>query len=98
MNVHDDRIVATSEYASTQVDGEEIILNLEDGVYYGLNEVGAKVWELIQEEKHVSDVCRQIQEEYDVDEETCRTDVVRLIEELREIGLVRLVADDSEET
>jgi hypothetical protein len=42
-------VVATKEQASTDLGGEAAILNLRNGVYYGLDPVGARIWNIIQE-------------------------------------------------
>jgi hypothetical protein len=83
-------IVATSEHASCEVNGEAVVLALRQGVYYGLNAVGARVWSLIQEPRTLTDVCDAIERAFDVDRRTCERDVARLVEELAERGLVEL--------
>jgi hypothetical protein len=85
------RVAAADDAISTEVAGEAVILHLEDGVYFGLNEVGSRVWSLLTEPVRVGDVCSVIENEYDVDPETCRRDVLRLLEELADHDLLRVV-------
>lgn len=60
-------------------------------IYFGLNEVGARVWELLPPaSRTLDDLCRQLGTEYpDVSPETLRTDVLELLEDLAREQLVR---------
>ena len=61
-------VVAADDQTSTEVDGESVILDLEDGIYYGLNPMGARIWKEIQEPTAVEEITGAITAEYDVDE------------------------------
>lgn len=73
---------------SSAVGDRIVILNLEDGTYYGLDAVGARVWCLIQEPVLVETIWRQILEEYDVDADQCLVDLVMLLQEMESKKLV----------
>jgi hypothetical protein len=75
---------------SCSLQGEAVILNYRSGVYYGLNPVGARIWELIQESKTAPEVHQDILGEYEVDPERCWNDVLRLLDELQQAGLIEL--------
>ena len=63
--------------------GEEmVILNLVSGTYFGLDPVGARIWELIGEDKTLAEVCEVILEEYDVSREALERDTLKLVEDL----------------
>jgi hypothetical protein len=81
-------ICAIDEQVSSELDGESVILSLENGVYYGLDEVGAFIWERVQEPVEVSHLIDVVLAEYDVSREQCTKDVLNLLEELRENGLI----------
>ena len=83
-------IVVEDEVVSCDLDGEAAILNLKDGVYYGLDPIGAKIWNLIQNPIRLCDVVEKIWEEYDVEKDQCRDDIFELIEELLNNGLVKV--------
>lgn len=83
-------VVAADHQTSAEVDGESVILDLEGGVYYGLNPVGAQVWEKIQEPVAVEDVIAEITDRYNVDTERCRNDVLSLLQDLEENDLVKV--------
>jgi len=81
-------VVAVKHQVSCDLAGEAAILEMTSGIYYGLNAVGARVWDLIQEPKRVSEVCATLLEEYDVEAERCQRDLLALLEELVAKGLV----------
>lgn len=83
-------IVAVDHATSAQVEGESVILDMEEGVYYGLNPTGSRIWEAIQEERRVEEVVSIILEQYNVDPEKCRKDVVSLVKRLEENDLVNI--------
>jgi hypothetical protein len=83
-------VVAAKEQAFCSLAEEAVILDLKAGVYYSLNEVGARVWYLIQEPKSVSQIADTIQQEFDVDAERCERDVVRLLQDLAGKELIRV--------
>jgi len=70
--------------------GETVILDLNSGIYYGLDVVGARVWTLIEHATSVQTVCETIVSEYDVDAETCSRDVLEFVNQMRDIGLVEV--------
>jgi hypothetical protein len=83
-------VVAAEHQTSTEVDGESVILDLEEGVYYGLNPVGARIWSEIQEPTAVEEITAAITAEYDVDSEQCRRDVISLLQDLEENDLIKI--------
>ena len=50
------RVRARVEQVSCELGDEAVILNLEDGAYYGLNEVAARVWKIVQEPRTVGEI------------------------------------------
>lgn len=83
-------VVAVKGQVSSDLGGEVAILNLDAGMYYGLNDVGARVWEMIQEPKPVSEIHATILEEYDVEPAEGKRDVLALLRELANEGLIEV--------
>lgn len=82
-------VTAAEEQVSCEMEEGQVILNLTNGVYYELDGVGARIWELLQEPRKV-DVLRDIiVEEYDVDAGECERDLKDLLADLAKHGLVR---------
>ena len=74
------------------VSGEVVLLNLQSGVYYGLDPVGSRMWQLLMEQRPLDDVCSVMLEEYDVAADVLRADLSRLVDELSNKGLVTVHA------
>jgi len=85
-------LVAAREQVSAEVEGGAVILNLADGVYYGLDGVGARVWEMLREPRPLAQVRDAVTAEYEVDAETAWNDLERLLGDLLERGLVEVVS------
>jgi hypothetical protein len=83
-------VVIAKDQVSCDLKGEAAILNLNDGMYYGLNEVGARIWSLLSEPITVSRIRDELEREYDVDSERCETDLVRLMSQLQDAGLIEV--------
>jgi len=83
-------IVAAKEQAFCSLAEEAVILDLKAGVYYSLNDVGARIWYLIQEPKSVSDIRNTILQEFDVEPERCEQDLLRLLQDLAGKELIRV--------
>jgi hypothetical protein len=87
----DTRVVASKDQASADLGGEAAILNLKSGVYYGLDPVGARIWNLVQAPRTVREVRDTLLDEYDVESDRCERDLVALLEQLAEHDLITVV-------
>lgn len=83
-------VVATKDQVSCDLAGEAAILNIKNGVYYGLDPVGARIWNLVQEPRAVADIQNAMASEYDVEPERCASDLVGLLEKLLAEGLIEV--------
>jgi hypothetical protein len=81
-------VVAVTDQVSSDLAGEMVILGLESGRYYMLDEVGADIWKLIQQPTTVSSVRDAILAEYEVEREQCDKDILELLEKLAAAQLV----------
>ncbi len=81
-------VVACEGSIACDLAGEGAILDFKSGIYYGLDEVGARIWKLIAEPRIVGEICDTILAEYDVEAEVCERDVIALLGELAAKGLV----------
>jgi len=87
----DSCVVASDEQVSTALGDETVILGMGDGVYYGLDAVGARVWALLAHPRRVSEMVSTITSEFDVGSQRCEHDVLALLDELFERQLIREV-------
>ena len=81
-------VVVAKDVVSCDLVEEAALLNLKDGVYYGLNPVGARIWNLIQKPHPVGEILEILLDEYDVVRDTCQNDLFELLEQLIEKELV----------
>lgn len=81
-------VVASRDQASTTVGAEAIILSMSDGVYYGLDGVGARIWELMQSPRSLGDVTDVLVAEFEVDSERAWEDLRALATDLISHGLL----------
>jgi len=70
------------------LEGEAVILDLSSGTYFGLNEVGTRVWRLVDEGHSTSRIVEIVSSEYEADRDTIERDVARLIDDLHSRRLI----------
>jgi hypothetical protein len=81
----------TACQVSCVLDDEVAILNLDRAVYFGLTDVGAHIWDSLQEPRSVAEICDGVMTHFDVTLDVCRSDVSRFLVSLRDAGLVETV-------
>ena len=81
-------VVASKDQVSCDLAGEAAILSLKNGVYYGLNPLGARIWNLIQEPRRLAELRDILLSEYDVEAERCERDVIKVLHRLAAEGLI----------
>lgn len=88
----DDVVTAARDQVSADVDGEAVILNLADGIYYGLDGVGARIWELLATPRTAGELRDAIAAEYEVDAGVVWRDLADLLASLAERRLVEITS------
>jgi hypothetical protein len=83
-------VSAVSGQVSTDLDRETVILNLDSGFYFILNEVGSSIWKLIQQPKTVNEIENAILEEYEVEGDQCEIALLALLKQLKAEGLIEV--------
>ena len=74
-----------------QLQDEAVLLNLESGQYFGFDPVGTRIWSLLAEGKALPEVASAITAEYEVDAARCEADLLKLLGDLEEQGLVTVI-------
>ena len=90
-----DRLRVSDDVVFRELDGEAVILNLDSGIYFGLDDVGTRFWQLIEQDGRVALALEALESEYDVETEVLRADVDRLVAALVEKGLMVREDDDA---
>ena len=83
-------VVVAPDVLAGDFGAEQVLLDLRQGMYYGLEEVGARIWQLLQRPTTVPALCAALIAEYDVEPARCERDVVALLGELAGRGLVEI--------
>jgi hypothetical protein len=79
------------------MDGEAVIINLSNGIYYSIDQVGAAMWELIEQRYSLDEVAAAIAARYDVSLALAQADAVRLGGELLQHELVVVAVEEPQE-
>lgn len=76
------------------LEGESVLLNVETERYFGLDETGTRMWQLLTASPNIEAAYEKLADEFEVQPETLRRHLVELIERLTENGLVELLPAD----
>jgi len=83
-------ITFSDQVISQEVSGETVLLDLESENYFGLDEVGTRIWQLIKETNDLQAIYQTLLAEYDVSEQRLQQDLNTLLAEISGLGLIRL--------
>jgi hypothetical protein len=75
---------------SAAIDDEIVLLDPEQGNYYGLNTVATDIWHLLKKPKSVFTLCQELIEQYDVETELCQKEVLEHLTKLIEQKLITI--------
>ena len=85
-------LVVPSDVLATELDGGVVLLKLDTGAYFRLNEVGARMWEMLGNGRSVEAAYQAMMSEYQAEPGRLRLDLVNLTQALLEQGLLETVA------
>ena len=83
-------ITKNQEIDDTDLDGEKVMMNLDKGQYFMMNEVGSRIWEIISKPINVKNIIETLRSEYEVDEETCKCTVIDFLIRLDHAKLISI--------
>ena len=84
------RVSIPDEVLFHDLGGEAVLLHLQSGKYFGLDAIGTRIWNLLVEYGALSIAYQTVLEEFDVDEDRLRSDLLALVDQLASNGLIRL--------
>lgn len=87
----DDRVGFSQDVMFQDMAGEAVLLNLRTGYYYGLDEIGTRIWSLLNSYRSIDQVYTTLLTEYDVTEDDLERDLLALIDDLCSHGLLSIV-------
>jgi len=85
---------ASKNAVSCEVEGEMVLLDLQSGTYFGLNSIGAEIWNQVTQRKSFAEIQKHLLSEYRVTPERCEAEVLSLLTKLAEKGLVKCGNDE----
>ena len=85
------RVTPSHSVVFQQLEQEAVLLNLDSGMYFGLDPVGTRIWNLLAEGQSLLQIVSTIIAEYEVDHEQCKSDLLKLLGDLEAQGLVTVV-------
>jgi hypothetical protein len=78
------------EVVAAEMDGEIVMISIENGKYYGMDSIASRIWELIEVPKSVAEVVRILGEEYEVEQQQCQADIFGFFDCLHKEGLIKV--------
>ncbi|MBI2818954.1 MAG: PqqD family protein [Acidobacteria bacterium] len=84
-----DTVRISEDVVFRELDGEAVLLNLASGIYFGLNEVGTRIWTLLGQDGALQRVFDAMKQQYDVVPERLEKDLLELVEQMYSKGLVQ---------
>lgn len=83
-----DKASISPQVVAREVGNETVLLDLASGTYFGLDPIGARMWQLLEEGRSLTDVCAIMFNEYDVPRDVLERDTLELAEQLLEKQLI----------
>lgn len=87
----DTTIVRTNKALVSTIEDELVMFDVNAGQYYGLNNVATAVWNHLETEKTVEELCQALIGEFDITLDDCRNELLTFLPELEEKGLIEVV-------
>ena len=86
----DSQVQVNDDVLFQEIQGEAVLLNLKSGIYFGLDAIGTRIWQLFPKHQALSAIVQVITDEYEVTPDRCEADLLMLISELERQGLVKV--------
>jgi hypothetical protein len=87
----DTRLQRKSDLLFNEIDGEVVMLSVENSEYYGMDKVGSRIWEILEQPVVFKDLIFKLLEEYDVSEEQCLKETLEYLNKLCDKNLITYV-------
>ena len=86
------RVRIPQDVLVSQLDGESVLLKLQSECYFGLDEIGTRIWDLLLSSDSIQSAYEAILAEYDVDPDQFRADLTELLDSLVQQGLIEIAS------
>ncbi|MBN2480763.1 MAG: lasso peptide biosynthesis PqqD family chaperone [Bacteroidales bacterium] len=71
-----------------EIEGEVVMLSIENSEYYGMDKVGSRIWELLEKPITLNQLISKLMEEYEVNEQHCKEDIYIFLQGLINKNLI----------
>ena len=78
----------SSQAITGKLSDELVMMDIDRGVYFSLNHVATRIWELLEVPMTIDDICRRLEDEFEADRSQCRSDVEQFIARMVDTGLI----------
>ena len=75
---------------ASELDGEKVMMNFEKGKYFVMNDIGSRIWDILNTPTSVNKIVLILLSEYDVDQETCEKTVIEFLERVYDEELINV--------
>jgi PqqD family protein of HPr-rel-A system len=87
-------VVVSPGLTAADLGGEAVVLDPQSGRYYGLNELGARIFELARKPRSVERIMQALLQEYDVKADQLKADLIAFLHEMEQRNLIE-ASDDT---
>ena len=85
------RVELSEDVAFRELSGQAVLLNLASGIYFGLNDVGTRLWELLSQNDSLESAEKALQQEFEVPADVLRSDIEQLLQQMQSKGLLQVI-------
>ncbi len=89
------RVRRIDDMLDAEMDNETVMMDIEQGRYFGLNETGTRIWALLAQPVVIRELCDQLADEFNVPPEQCEQEVFDFLGRLSGRGLLQVVTDET---
>jgi len=90
-------VCKSKELLMSTVDNEAVILGLSSGKYFGLNEIGTRIWSSLDHPVNVASLIRSFVDDYDEDEKVISDHIIEFLDILYDKSLIVLIDENDQE-
>lgn len=87
---HHSIVRRSRDHVATDMAGETVVLDMKSGMYYGMEDVGALIWNFLGEPRTLLEIREAVLEEYQIDADNCDRDIVTFLGAMETAGLVEI--------
>jgi len=85
------QIEISKDLVYQELDGEMVLLDMKSGQYFGIDEIGCRIWRMLEDKVPPVSIIEKLLEEYEVEKDLCRQQVVTFLEKLEHNNLISYI-------